>query len=427
MSKCSSILHSSKVRDFAKLLSANIVAQVIGLLIYPIVTRLYAPEDFGLMNLFISIANVIVIIATAEFQYAVVLPKEDKKAVSVMHVGLFCLSLVTFLVTLSIFCRKQIAMLFNTPALSDMYVLLPIMVFVLGAWNLLNYWYIRNKMYTRISTYQIGQSTLSAATKLGCGYTGLLQVGLIYSVVFAPLLSLFTSIAFSFRKCLRPLLHVDKRDMLDVAKTYRNFPVFTLPRSLLNTLAGQLPVLLLTPIFGIELIGYWSMASLLGFVPINMITKAIYQVLYQHVTEKVNHNQPIVAMLKHFVIICLMVAIPLFAILYFVLPALVSWLLGDVWYVCGEYIRWMLPWLLLSLLTASTCFLSDVFFQQKKGLFFEILLAICRLAGLVVGVIVKDFTVAIAAYSIGSAIAIAAQFVWLMTLAKKYETKLLNS
>ena len=78
-----SILHlikSSGVRNFTKLLSANVVAQVIGLVVYPILTRMYAPEDFGLLNLFMSIGGVLAILSTAEYYYAIVLPKEEKDA-----------------------------------------------------------------------------------------------------------------------------------------------------------------------------------------------------------------------------------------------------------------------------------------------------------------------------------------------------------
>ena len=41
------LIKSSGVRNFTKLLSANVVAQVIGLVVYPILTRMYAPEDLG--------------------------------------------------------------------------------------------------------------------------------------------------------------------------------------------------------------------------------------------------------------------------------------------------------------------------------------------------------------------------------------------
>ena len=74
----SDMLRSSGVRNFAKLFSANVVAQAIGLLVYPILTRIYSPEDFGLLNLFLSIGNVLVILSTMEYYNAIVLPSEDK-------------------------------------------------------------------------------------------------------------------------------------------------------------------------------------------------------------------------------------------------------------------------------------------------------------------------------------------------------------
>ena len=129
-------------------------------------------------------------------------------------------------------------------------------------------------------------------------------------------------------------------------------------------------------------------------------------------------------MFRRFVGYCSAITIPVFAVLYFVLPDITIWLLGGEWQVVGEYIRWMLPWLYLSLLTGSTCYLSDVFMKQRTGLFFEILLAVCRVAGLCVGIATKDFTTAIAAYTIGTSVAVLAQFLWLASLVKKYDSKI---
>lgn len=418
------IISSSTTRNVAKLLSANVVAQVIGLIVYPILTRIYAPEDFGLLNLFLSIGNILVIIATAEYQYAIVLPKEEKDAVSVLHIGVILLLLTTLFTSISICWSEEIAMLFKSPALAEYYIWLPLFVLLYGLWNLLSYWYIRQKMYMRISGYQMSQSVLLAGAKTSFGYAGFLEGGLIYSTILAPFISIVLSVTLAFKKCIIPLVHVDISRIAKMTKHYRNFPLFTLPRSVINILSAQLPILLLTPTFGAELIGLWSMALVLGFVPINMITKAFYQVLYQHTTNCVNQQQSIAKIFKRFTLWCSIIAAPLFIGLYFIIPDLSAWLLGDVWYVSGEYIRWMLPWLFCSLLTMSTNFLSDVFFKQKVGLYFEILLVTLRVIGLAIGIYYGSFVIAIAAYSIGSAIAIIAQWIWLITLVRKYENTL---
>lgn len=64
--------------------------------------------------------------------------------------------------------------------------------------------------------------------------------------------------------------------------------------------------------------------------------------------------------------------------------------------------------------------------KQKMGLFFEILLALFRIIGLLVGIIIGNFTIAIAAYSIGTAIAVLAQLLWLTTLVRRYDNSLVQ-
>ena len=109
----SSIVKSSGVRNFSKLLSANVMAQVLGLVVYPILTRMYAPEDFGLLNLFLSIGGVLAILSTAEYYYAIVLPKEDKDAENVLGVGVLWLLATTVVVSLSVVFAQPISVLFK--------------------------------------------------------------------------------------------------------------------------------------------------------------------------------------------------------------------------------------------------------------------------------------------------------------------------
>ena len=421
MGKLRNIISSTQVQNVAKLLSANVVAQVIGLVVYPILSRMYAPEDFGLLNLFISIGNVLVVLSLVDYYYAIVLPKQERHAVALVHVSSLALLITVALVALSVTLASPISALFKSPELEQYYWIMPIYVLTMGTWNILNYWYIRQKQFGQISQYLMSQSALSAGGKIGMGYAGVLQGGMIYAVVVAPLLSLVTSIVRNFRGCLQPLLRISKSDIVEQSKQYRNFPCFVLPRSFLNVLAGQLPILLLTPFFGAKYVGLLSMALLLGYTPIGTITRAIYQVLYQYTTERVHAAQRIGDVFWRFIGWSSVIILPVFGGLFFVLPDITSWLLGEEWRVVGTYIRWMLPWLYLSLLTGSTCYLSDVFMKQRIGLFFEILLAVCRVSGLCIGIAAKDFTIAIAAYSISTAIAVLAQLVWIASLVRKYD------
>lgn len=187
--------------------------------------------------------------------------------------------------------------------------MMPILVFVLGGWNILNYWYIRCARYDSVSAYQLSQSILSAGGKLGFGYAGQLSGGMIYSTVLAPALSLLLSLLRS-RKIVANLATFSWTKTIETARKYRNLPFYSLPRSFINMLAGQLPVLLLTPVFGSKYVGWWSMALLLGFIPISVITKSVYQIMYQYTTERVNNNLPIYTYFQRFTLLVLAIGIP---------------------------------------------------------------------------------------------------------------------
>ena len=416
-----SLVRSASVRNFTKLLSANVVAQVIGLVVYPILTRIYAPEDFGLLNLFVSLASVICIFATAEYHNAIVLPKEQKHSVAMVHWCVIQLLAVVTLTMVSVFFSKHIAWIFNVPALSHYYWLMPLMVLANSGWNILNYWYIYRGNYTRISGYQLSQSVLSAGSKLGFGYGGILHGGMVYSVVLSPLVSLITSLLRAGNDSFLPLRRLVAHDIREVISEYRNFPIYSLPRSFVNMIAGQLPVLILTPLFGAEYVGWWSMAILLGFTPISVIVRSVYQVMYQYTTQRVNASKSLGTYFRRFAFVTFFTVLPLFIGLAFVLPDLTSWLLGSEWRETGMYIQWMLPWLLCSLLTSSMGFLADVFYKQKVGLYFELLTALLRTIGVCVGIWMHEFSISVAGYAIGSAIAVLSQYIWLMGLVKKYD------
>lgn len=420
-------IQSSGVRNFTKLLSANVVAQVIGLLVYPILTRLFSPDDFGLLNLFMSIGGVLVVLSTAEYYYAIVLPKDDRDANNVLGAGLLWLLAVTALVAISALFSGPISALFNAPKLASFYWLMPLYVLAVGAWNLLNYWYIRQRKYASISRYQVSQNLFSAGGKLAFGYGGVMSGGMIYAVVIAPLLSLFTSLLRYRKQLSQSLRQITWTDVRQQAVEYRNFPCFVLPKSLINMLAGQMPVLLLTPFFGSKAVGFLSLALLLGYTPIGTVTRAIYQVMYQSTMNRVHHSLPIGDIFRKFIIFTSALVLPVFAVLWFVLPDLTAWLLGAQWHLSGLYLRWMLPWLFVSLLSCSINYLFDVFMQQKWCLAFEIVLALLRIMGLAIGVWAGNFLLAVICYSLGTVLALLLQIVWMLLQVKRYDDGLKES
>lgn len=412
---------SELVHNSATLLSANVVAQIIGIVIYPILTRLYSPDDFGLLNLFLSIGGVLVILANSEMHFTVVLPKDERRAVACFHNCLLVVMGVTLLCLLAVPFSSAIASLFNAPMLADWMFLLPLFVFTQALWVLLNYWYTRSKLYGNISFYQLSQSTLSAGAKCGFGFAGFSGGGMIVSMVFAPLVSILVSVRMAFAKCLRPLLRIDRAECRLAAREYVNFPKYDMPRAVINNFSCNLPFFLLTPFFGLAEMGFLGMAFTLALRPINVVANSLNQVMFQRTAELVQNKQKISLMFRGFVSYALMAVIPTFTVLYLVLPWLTEWLLGEGWHVTGDYIRLMLPWVALTCIASTINFIPDVFRRQRGLLVFEIAYFVIRAIALVVGIVCRNFTLAIALYSIGNTVMLIVECVWFAGIVRKYE------
>ena len=90
-------MKSAIVKNTSKLLAANVIAQVVGFAVYPILTRLYSPDDFGALNIFLTIGGIATLFATAEYQNSIMLPKSEKSGVACFHIGFIITLIVTLL------------------------------------------------------------------------------------------------------------------------------------------------------------------------------------------------------------------------------------------------------------------------------------------------------------------------------------------
>ena len=420
----SKIWKSSSARNAGKLLSANVIAQAIGIIIYPILTRLYTPEDFALLSLFVSISGVIILIATAEYQYAIVLPEKETNARALVQLCTFLLCVVVAGICFTLPFSTHIAALFNAPALADWWGLMPLTIAGLGLWNILNYWYIRRASFTRISGYQITQSLFSATGKIGFGYAGWLSGGMIIATALAPILSLCISIGLVWKKQIRELFTLDKSAIRYVAKEYANFPKFNLPRALVNSAGQYLPIWLLTPCFGLAQMGQLSLALLAAFVPLSIIARACYQVLFQRVSELVRKQQSLTSLLSQFILWTVIGLALLLPVIYIFMPQLVTFLFGSEWLEAADVIRRLYPYIVLTPICGAICFLSDVFAKQKIALWLEIGYMIATTIALLIGIHVGNFLIAVSLFAWARFAFLVIQLIWFGSLVRNYHKTL---
>ena len=70
-------------RDVLTIFTGATIAQIIPVLVSPVITRLYGPADFGLLAVFTSITSIIAVIVCLRYESAIVLASSDEEAANV--------------------------------------------------------------------------------------------------------------------------------------------------------------------------------------------------------------------------------------------------------------------------------------------------------------------------------------------------------
>lgn len=417
-------LQSRIVRNTSVLLSGNMLAQIITLAAYPIISRIYSPEEMGTLNLFVSIFAILVLLANAEYQNVLVFHKEEKDLPSVLSVCLGCVALVSTLVLATVPFSAEISSLFGSADLADWYFLMPIYVAATALWNICDSLVIRKKLFKYISIYLILLALYNVGLKILLGNLGWSTAGLIVSAVSGSVLILLAVCLYAQSKdrIFSSLGNLPTwSSTLALAKEYIKFPKYSLSRKTLNLLSKSLPIFLLSAHFGMTEIGLYSMGLLLAHTPINVACGSLYKIMFRFVSEKVWNSEKILPVIKKYIASVLMVGFPSFALLFFILPDLTAMLLGDEWRTSGEYIRLMLPWLLAFAVFNVLDFLPQLFKKQEGLFYFEIITLILRTSALVVGIYLDNIYLALALYFVVCFIMQASGSIWLVSMARSYD------
>jgi len=135
------INQSSFLKNLLTLLTGSVIAQALPILFSPILTRIYTPEDFGLLAVFMSLTSIFGTIANARYEMAVLLPKKETEAINIVSLGtIISTSLSIFLLVFLLFFHDNALVWLKDDRLSTWLYFIPLVVFLIGLFNMLNYY-----------------------------------------------------------------------------------------------------------------------------------------------------------------------------------------------------------------------------------------------------------------------------------------------
>jgi len=390
--------------EFAKnvltLMTGTTIAQAIPITISPILTRLYTPEDFGVFALFVAITSIFGSIANGRYELAIMLPKKDEDAINIMALG-FIINVVLslFLLFVVIIFHDNIVNLLNNKEISPWLYLVPVSVFLIGLFNLLNYFNNRKKFYKDLAKANIYKSIGMAIVQLILGFLKAGAFGLISGQIFSQIIS-NTKLFFNIMK-LKLFKSIRKLKIIAVGKRYKKFPKYSLPSGVLNTISLQITPILLSSFFNASIVGFFSLSHRLISLPMSLIGGSIGQVFFQNSAQLIRDKEKLgLFVFNTFKKLVLISIIP-FSIILIYGDILFSFVFGDKWIMAGLFAQILSLWLFFVFITSPLTTLLDTIQKQKEAMIFNFLIVVSRVSVLIIGgIFLKNEFITIALYTI---------------------------
>ena len=348
-----------------------------------VMTRYYLPEEFADYQMFISVVNVCVILATARYELAIVVPQYRFQAANIMWVGLSISVVLSVLLLLIVGICSVVAPITNLVC-DTMWWYLPTSVFLIGAYVCLYNWFVREKMYIIISIAIVVFPISNFMFALLFKYFSI-DDGLIISMVVGRIIEVLLFTIIFVRKYRRYTKFPGLLKIVRYAKSYISFPKYLVGSSALENLTAACPVFLINMFFGKEIMGLYSIAVQALSAPSALVAKAVGDVFRQHVS--VLYRQGI-ACKEYYDKNTLLLgkgALLLAGGLIICGPELFELVLGSVWRASGEMAIFMIPGVCMMLVSVPLSSMFVISMHQRNYLHIQVLYFAANVIGLFLG------------------------------------------
>lgn len=334
-------VRTSYWRDVLWQASGNTLAQIVGVLGIPLLTRLYPPEDFALQSLFIQIVTFTAILITLRYEALIQLPKSDNEA---KEMQLLILVLGTFLAVLATLLLwrfgTEIGGLLGNPLIANWLPLAPLSALMIS-WSVSS----QNILQRQGNYKKSGVSEIiSKAAYVGFGtvssFFGAGPIGLLLTTAsgaLGKLIFLERGSFFAIREIkVRYFTSWVADDFRRIFQNYGRLSASLVASGLLTTYSTAAPIIAISHLYGQEALGHISLVTMTLYLPAGLIGAAIGQVYYQRAAAAWSNNEEIYNLWRTTSKKLVLLGTPLYIMAAVLAPVAYPLIFGSAWEKAGE-------------------------------------------------------------------------------------------
>lgn len=281
MSTPSRLRLSGPFRHIASIASGTLIGQGALVLASPLLTRLYSPEAFGVLGLLTAFVTVASVGVTWRLDMAIPAARTGQAADRLLAASLLLLLPTGLFATLCLVAMQLQGWLgFGNVPLSAA-VLAYVALIVTGAFTALRFWSVREHRFKDIGT-AVARQGLARALLPGIVWfidTG--WAGLAIGDIAGRMLGILHLGQAAARRLSAAFLGGRRRLLAEVRRN-RRYALILLPSSIIDAIAGSIPLPLIAALFGVRAAGEYALIMRVASAPGALVAAAVADVIHAH-------------------------------------------------------------------------------------------------------------------------------------------------
>lgn len=364
-------MNAGFISRIARVLVGTLGAQLITIGVTLLLVRLYSPAEMGAFSVWLSFATIVAVVVTGRYELAIFSTTDHAEFQAVIKLVLQLL-LLTSTVVAMIGALGGHASDALPKVVGDYWLALAVVSLGLGANKLVLSLLTYQQSFNRLGVARISLAACIAVAQVSAAFLLTGVSGLIYGQLFGVVAATVLAGIWVGKPLIAACAMTPWASVRQAAFRYINFPRFSLPADLTNTVATQIPVVLLAAKFGGESAGWFALTLKMMGAPISLLAASVLDVFKEQAArdyrEKGSCREIFIKTSK----LLALMALPPFIAFWFVGEWAFAFIFGEAWAESGRYAVLMIPLFYMRFVVSPLSYTIYIAQRQKLDLVWQL-------------------------------------------------------
>lgn len=327
-------------------------AQLIPVLLSPILTRIYSPKIYGEYATIITISTILTIISSLRYDLSIIRSRGRIQIFTTTLLSFF-INLIFCIITLiiSICFYEEINNLINIDQKKLLFTI-PLIIFLNGIHQICISVLNKGRDYSKISRDLILNSSSNSFLNVTLSFFHIGSLTLMFSLLLSRIISLMAltkSVLYQI-KDLRISLKLSRLPIKLIAIKNIDMPTYSTLEVLFGEVNRKIMYVYFTIFFSLEITGAYFLVNRILSMPISVLANSFSKVFFQNYVEVKNKKRELTRTwlkLGSF-------SAPIFIIFYLLINDIIKVGFGNNWIIAGDIAKVLIPFFFISLVFGST-------------------------------------------------------------------------